>query len=190
MLGRGTSKLKLEDLRHLLEGNTLRFLFIKGRVWPSLNGLCKCFPLYFESVIASAFYEKLIFWTQHMTSFQLVLLRGVFPKYIMEHSKAMAGFRLFVTMIRTKDCQWEKMAVTSLHHIGGGKTKVLHQPWDGVFCPLDRPRFPSCRAYCLRSLHFSEQNSWESNLASQHAVETVESLTAGSLLCVFCVKIA
>lgn len=37
-----------------------------------------------------------------MTSFQLVLLRGVFPKYIMEHSKAMAGFRLFVTMIRTR----------------------------------------------------------------------------------------
>lgn len=63
MLDRGTSKLKLVDLRHSLEGNTLRFLFIKRRVWPILNGLCKCFPLYFESVIASASYEKLIFWT-------------------------------------------------------------------------------------------------------------------------------
>lgn len=63
MLDRGTSKLKVVDLRHSLEGNTLRFLFIKGRVWPSRNGLCKCFPLYFESVIAPEFYEKLIFWT-------------------------------------------------------------------------------------------------------------------------------
>lgn len=63
MLDRRTSKLKLKGLRHSLEGNTFRFLFIKGRVWPSLNGLCKCFPLYFESVITSAFYEKLIFWS-------------------------------------------------------------------------------------------------------------------------------
>ena len=66
----------------------LALLFIKGRVWPSLNGLCKCFLLRFESVIPSVFYVKLIFWTQHMNSFQLVLLRRIFSKYIMERPKA------------------------------------------------------------------------------------------------------
>lgn len=49
-----------------------------------------------------------------MNSFQLVLLRGVFPKYIMEHPKAMSGFRLFVRTIRPKDSLWEKMAAASL----------------------------------------------------------------------------
>lgn len=50
MLDRGTSKLKVVDLRHSLEGNTLRFLFIKGRVWPSLM-VCVNVFLYTSSLL-------------------------------------------------------------------------------------------------------------------------------------------
>lgn len=65
-----------------------------------------------------------ILWKAHILDlahelFSVVLLRGVFPKYIMEHPKAMSGFRLFVRTIRPKDSLWEKMAAASLQSGSG-----------------------------------------------------------------------